>query len=287
MRHALGLVLVLVLTPAAAGAAEGAPAPAPTTTTTPAAATAVMPWETSYAAALKRATADGKPILFDFHTGWCPHCTRMDKTTWKDPGLVKLASENFVVAKINCDVEQVPVSRYRLVGYPTVVLADASGDQLARVEGYADAARITGLLRAYARSKDALAGALAALKTDKKDVDALMTLADFQASAGLHDQAADAYLKIAKGQQGPRLVKACTAAGDCLRLAGKAEQATKTLAKALEAAGDAPTPALMLALAANEKALGRKDQAKTWFQRILSEHPTSPEAASAQTALAE
>lgn len=285
MRHALvlslALALALALAPAAAGAAEGAPAPAPT------AAAAAMPWETSYSAALKRAAADDKPILFDFHTGWCPHCTRMDKTTWKDPGLVKLATESFVVAKINCDVEQVPVSRYRLVGYPTVVLADASGDQLARVEGYADAARITGLLRAYAKSKDALAGALAKLEADKKDVDALMTLADFQASAGLHDQAADAYLKIAKGQQGPRLVKACTAAGDCLRLAGKAEQATKTLAKALEAAGDAPTPALMLAMAANEKALGRQDQAKTWFQRILSEHPTSPEAASAQTALAE
>ena len=83
-------------------------------------------WETSYATTMKGSEESGKPSLMKFYTAWCPHCVRMDKTTWKDEKVVKLA-ESFVSGKINADVDKVPVKRYRLKGYPTVIVAERGG----------------------------------------------------------------------------------------------------------------------------------------------------------------
>ena len=209
-----------------------------------------MPWKTSYSTALKDGEAGKKPILFDFHTGWCPHCTRMDKTTWKDEKLVKLATDSFVVAKINADVEKAPVSRYRLTGYPTVIVAEPGGDQVLRMEGYKDAAAISAALKAYLGSADKLTTAFATLRTDKKNVDALMTVGNFHASVGLHSQAGESFQK------------------------------------ALKAAGDAPSAALLLALVKSEAAQGRADSANGYRDRLTKSYPGSPEANEAEKALA-
>ena len=90
-------------------------------------------WETSYAATIKAAADSGKPALMKFYTSWCPHCTRMEKTTWVDETVAGLAEE-FVAGKINADVEKVPVKRYGLKGYPTVIVAEKGGEQVLRLE---------------------------------------------------------------------------------------------------------------------------------------------------------
>ena len=244
-----------------------------------------MPWKTSYSTALKEAETGKKPILFDFHTGWCPHCTRMDKTTWKDADLIALATKSFVVAKINADVEKAPVSRYRLVGYPTVIIAEPGGDQVLRLEGYKDAAAISATLKAYLAAADRLGPAFATLRTDKKNADALMVVGGFYGSVGLHAQAADSFLKAMKGASGSTLVSASAAAGSSLVKAGKAGEAQKVLKEGVAAAGDAPSAALLLALGQAEAAEGRADSAKTYFARVVKDFPTTPEAAEAKKAL--
>lgn len=250
----------------------------------PAAATS-MPWGTSYPAALKKAEADKKPILFDFHTGWCPHCTRMDKTTWIDAGLIKLATGSFVVAKINADVEKAPVSRYRLTGYPTVIIAEPGGDPILKLEGYKDAAAITAALKAYLGSADALREAFATLREDKKNADALLAVGEFYTSVGLHSQAAETCLKAVKGATGEPLVRASTAAGRALVKAGKADEARKILAQGLAAAGPSAPAGLLLAAGQAEAAAGKPDAARSYFDRVVTEHPGSPEAEAAAKAL--
>jgi thioredoxin-like negative regulator of GroEL len=241
-------------------------------------------WETSYVSVLKRAGAEGKPILFDFHTGWCPFCTKMEKTTWID-GKVVDATKPFVAGKINCDVETVPVTRYHLTGFPTVIIADSSGEPIVRTEGYKEAATIQACLAGFAEKKDVLASALATLKKDKKNSDALLTLADFQASVGLPDQAVDGYQKVVKGSQGDVLVRAAAGAGSSLVKLGKADAAAKVLAQGVAAAGDKPSPALLLALGQCAQAQGKTDEAKGHFQRLVADHPDSPEAAEARKTL--
>lgn len=256
-------------------AQEAAPAKAPASGKAP----AEMPWETSYATALKKAEAESKPILFDFYTGWCPHCTRMDKSTWKDAALIGIASKSFVSAKINADVEKAPVSRYRLMGYPTMIVATSKGEQIFRLEGYVDAAGMKRAMSAYVERQEAILAAQATLATDKKNVAAAFTLADAQAAAGIHASAADHYFRLSKNVQGDDFMRASAGAGLNMTRAGKAKEAAKILAKAQEAAGAKLSADLLYALAETEKALGNASGAKTWADRLASEHPSSPEAA--------
>jgi thioredoxin-like negative regulator of GroEL len=271
MRILVPLLLLAVIAPARA---EDKPA-----------AAASMPWGTSYPAALKKAEAEKRPILFDFYTGWCPHCTRMDKSTWLDAGLIKLATDSFVVAKINADVEKAPVSRYRLTGYPTVIIAEPGGDQVLKLEGYKDAAAISAALKAYLGAADSLRDAFAKLRTDKKDADGLLAVGAFYSSVGLHGQAAETFLKAAKGAVGEPLIRAATAAGAALVKAGKADEARKILAQGLAAAGPSAPADLLLAAGQAEAAAGKPEAARPFFDRVMTEHPGSPEAAAAAKAL--
>ena len=110
-------------------------------------------WVGSYAKAIERGESEDKPIVFKFYTGWCPHCVRMDKTTWLDEGVAELC-ESFVSAKVNADVEKVPVKRYQLKGYPTVIIAEPGGDQVLRLEGYKNAKQVGAYLKTYLKNED-------------------------------------------------------------------------------------------------------------------------------------
>ena len=246
---------------------------------------AAIAWETSYASALKAASTQHKPLLLAFHTGWCPFCTKMEKTTWKDAAVANLV-DKFVAASINADVEKVPVSRYHLTGFPTVIVAEPGGEQVLRLEGYKDAAAVSAYLKAYLAADSDLRKAYDTLRAEKKNPGAMLTIGDFYSSVGLNDQAAETYMKAAKGASGPDAIHANAGAGAALVKAGKVDAGTKLLQAALTAAGDAPTPFLMLGMGRSEAAQGRSDSAKQWFNRLVAEHPESPEAAMARKELA-
>jgi len=56
-----------------------------------------------YGEALKRARAEGKPILIDF-TGWaCVNCRRMEEAVWTDPTVDSLMRKQFVVVSLYVD----------------------------------------------------------------------------------------------------------------------------------------------------------------------------------------
>lgn len=270
----IALLALLVIAPGAALAAEPAKEEAKE----------LVAWESSYSTVLKKAEASGQPVLFDFTTGWCPHCTRMDKTTWKDAKVAEL-TRKFVAGKVNCDTEKVPVARYRLTGYPTVVVADPAGDQVLRYEGYQDAAAIGKALEAYLAQADALKAAMATLRQDSGDPAANIVVGSLLASLAQHDRAADRFAKALKKSSGPELVSAAVGAARAYNATGKFKQAAKALEPAVAAAGASPPPALLLAQAETEAGLGQADAARALYERLKSEHPASPEATQAAKAL--
>ena len=81
---------------------------------------------------------DDKIILVDFETDWCVWCDRLDKDTYTDQGVMEFAEKNLISIKIDAEKNDGPEQKkkYRVRGYPTILLLDPSGNELDRIVGY-------------------------------------------------------------------------------------------------------------------------------------------------------
>ena len=81
---------------------------------------------------------DDKIILVDFETDWCVWCDRLDKDTYTDEGVMEFAEHNLISIKIDAEKNDGPEQKkkYRVRGYPTILLLDPSGNELDRIVGY-------------------------------------------------------------------------------------------------------------------------------------------------------
>ncbi len=51
--------------------------------------------------AVERMKSDPRKIMVDVYTDWCGWCKRMDATTMKDPGVVKIINEKYYAVKMD------------------------------------------------------------------------------------------------------------------------------------------------------------------------------------------
>ncbi len=105
-------------------------------------------WGTDLAAALKRAKAEHKRVLLAF-TGsdWDPPCIALHDHVLTQPAFRDWAGEKLVLVradfprhtsppKAQADANWALVRAYAVQGFPTLLLLDAAGQELHRVEGY-------------------------------------------------------------------------------------------------------------------------------------------------------
>ena len=75
---------------------------------------------------LKRAAEQGRPVLLDFGASWCKNCHAMEKTTLRDPGVLKALEEYDVIyyAAENPDHPETKTvrARFGVLGLPTYVI---------------------------------------------------------------------------------------------------------------------------------------------------------------------
>lgn len=114
----------------------------------------LVPWQPA-AAAASLATSGRKPILYDFTAAWCAPCHKLDSEAWRNPTIAKSVGERFVPARVidrqredgrnPADVEALH-RRYNIQAFPTLVVADAAGQEISRMEGYAGRERLEAFL---------------------------------------------------------------------------------------------------------------------------------------------
>ena len=105
-------------------------------------------WLDDFEAAKKQANAEGKDLLVAFSgSDWCGWCVRLEQEIFSQDGFTEKLYENFVPVYIDNPNDSNRLSevakkqnrplteRYRIEGFPTVLLMDADGDVFAET-GY-------------------------------------------------------------------------------------------------------------------------------------------------------
>ena len=91
------------------------------------------------------ARQEGKPLFIDFETTWCGPCKIMDEWVYTADAVVDAATSTIAV-KVDGDERLDLKDRYGVSGFPTVILLDADGTELRRLDGYVNVEDMTEFL---------------------------------------------------------------------------------------------------------------------------------------------
>jgi protein disulfide-isomerase len=105
-------------------------------------------WTENFAEAQTQAASQKKHVLLDF-TGsdWCGWCIKLDKEVFAKPEFKELGEKSLVLVELDFPKAkpQTPAvkaqneglgRKFKVNGYPTLVLLDASGKEVKRWEGF-------------------------------------------------------------------------------------------------------------------------------------------------------
>lgn len=87
--------------------------------------------------AILEAKKQNRPILVDIYSDWCAACYELDEKTWPDEDLRAYIQSNYIAIRIDTDkIRPDLAKRYQIIGYPTVLILDADGQEIRRSLGY-------------------------------------------------------------------------------------------------------------------------------------------------------
>ncbi|OOG23205.1 thiol:disulfide interchange protein [Thioalkalivibrio denitrificans] len=94
------------------------------------------------------ASAQGQPVMLDFYADWCVDCVRLERTTFRDPGVIQaLSGTRLLKADVTANTSEHRdlMRHFNLFGPPAIVFYDDQGNELRdyRLVGFIAAGRFT------------------------------------------------------------------------------------------------------------------------------------------------
>ena len=104
-----------------------------------------VPWRPFSDEAFDRAVAERRHMFLDFEADWCLPCREMDRTTFRDPDVVRTL-KGFVPFKVDVttgdDEASDVMQRFSVSGVPTYIVLGPDGAERARLVGFVPAERL-------------------------------------------------------------------------------------------------------------------------------------------------
>ncbi len=103
----------------------------------------------TFAQALAKAKAEGKPLFVDFYAVWCGPCKKMEKQIFTQPEVGEYFNKHFVAVQLDAEKpENVDVAKtYKVEAFPTLGIFDGEGKALSINVGYMNAQELLAMAK--------------------------------------------------------------------------------------------------------------------------------------------
>lgn len=106
-----------------------------------------LPWRAWSPEVFAEARRTNKPVLLDLEAVWCHWCHVMDATTYRDPAVVALLRERFLLVRVDQESRPDLANRYEDYGWPATVIFAPDGAEVVKKQGYVAPRAMEELLR--------------------------------------------------------------------------------------------------------------------------------------------
>lgn len=96
----------------------------------------VLRWRPWSDAVFAQARTQHKFVLLDLEAVWCHWCHVMDDITYRDPAVMHLLNQRYILVKVDQDSRPDISNRYQDYGWPATVVFAADGSEIVKRQGY-------------------------------------------------------------------------------------------------------------------------------------------------------